>query len=265
MADVTFEDLQFSWFKKKFFEVSHINLNAYRDSQMIRRINFYLQAKGMKNFVEFYKRLEKDNLLLEDFKNFLTINVSSFFRDSDKWETLKKTIMPLLFEKKNFCKAWSAGCSIGCELYSLAILLEEEKKQKSIRYSILASDIEQDALEKAERGMYTPEHTKDVPIEIFGGYFEKQGQFVKVKDFLKEHVRFQRHDLVSEPFECPYDLILCRNVVIYFDEGAKAKLYRNFHQALRNGGVLFLGASEVIFNSETIGFNTHSMSFYIKR
>ena len=265
MADTTFENLQFSWFKKKFFDMTHVNLNAYKDSQMIRRINFYLQAKGMKNYAEFHKKLEKDNQLLEDFKNFLTINVSSFFRDSDKWDTLKKTILPELFERKNSCKAWSAGCSFGCELYTLAILLEEAKKEKSTRYSILASDIEKDVLEKAGSGVYVPEHTKDVPREILDEYFEKQGQFLKVKEFLKKHIKFQKHDLLSDPFDSAYDLILCRNVVIYFDEGAKAKLYRNFHQALRSGGALFLGASEVIFNCETIGFNSHSMSFYIKR
>lgn len=265
MADVTFENLQFSWFKKKFVDLTHINLNAYKDNQMTRRINFYLQAKGMKNFAEFYKKLEIDNQLLEDFKNFLTINVSSFFRDSDKWDTMKKTIIPELFEGKNSCKAWSAGCSIGCELYSLAILLEEVKKEKAVRYSILASDIEQDVLEKAANGVYVPEHTKNVSKEILDEYFEKEGQFLKVKDFLKKHIKFQHHDLLSQPFDSSYDLILCRNVVIYFEEEAKAKLYRNFHQALRNGGVLFLGASEVIFNCEAIGFNSLSMSFYLKK
>jgi chemotaxis protein methyltransferase CheR len=260
------QDLLYSWFKKKFFELSGIDLNSYKDNQTKRRIYSYLQNKEIKNLVEFYKNLKIDKNLLEDFKNFLTINVSYFFRDIEKWKELKNKYLPEILNNNKNIKIWSAGASIGCEPYTVAILLEEYKKINNLNYSILATDIDVSALNKAKIGIYNTETLKYVEEDILKNYFikEQNGDF-KIVERIKKNIKFKIHDLNSDEFpENFFDIIICRNVVIYFDEEAKLKLYKRFHSVLKDGGILFIGASEIIFKNIELGFKNLSAGFYKK-
>lgn len=255
------QDLQYLWFKKNFYGLSGINLDDYKDTQMKRRINSFLQTKNMKNFVEFYKALKNDKKFLDDFKNFLTINVTYFFRDIDKWEEFKKNLQ-LLLSKNKILKIWSAGCSIGCESYTIAILCEE---YTDISYSVLATDIDTQALNQIETGIYNAETVKYVRDDILKKYFIKEinGNF-KIKENIRENITVHVHDLHNTEFKNDFDIIVCRNVLIYFDDDAKVKLYKAFHNALKQNGILFIGGSEIIFQYEKIGFKNLSMCFYQK-
>lgn len=265
MSMQDFTDLQYAWFKKKFLEFAGIQLDSYKDSQMKRRISAFMDNKGAKNYVEFFKRLETDKKAAEDFKNFLTINVSSFFRDAQKWEELQTSLLPEILHAHKILKIWSAGCSIGCEPYTMAILCEELKRLIPFEYTIYATDLDEDALKQAKTGTYAEDMVREVPDDCLKNYFTKEdGKKFKVKDMLKKNIHFQTLDLLKGDFKANFHLIACRNVVIYFDDAAKQKLYKRFYDALLKNGILFTGGSEIIFQCETIGFKNISMSFYRK-
>lgn len=260
-----YQDLQYAWFKKKFFALSGIQLDSYRDSQMKRRITAFMFNKGQKNFVEFFKQLEKDKKYAEDFKNFLTINVSSFFRDAAKWEELENMVLPEMLKTHKMLKIWSAGCSIGCEPYTAAMVCEELRRMIPFEYTIYATDLDEDALRQAKAGVYGEESLRHVPETVVKNYFTKEeGRKFKVKESLKKNIHFQGLDLHKGNFKANFHLIMCRNVVIYFDDDAKQKLYKGFCDALMRNGILFTGGSEIIFQCEAIGFKNISMSFYRK-
>lgn len=260
-------DLQYNWFKQSFHKLSGIDLNGYRDAQMKRRIKSFLISMGVGNFTELYKVLENDKKILENFKIYLTINVSYFFRDTEKWDEFRNKYLPLLLEKNKMLKIWSAGCSIGCEPYTLSILLEEYNKKCIFNYSILASDIDVQAVNLAKAGVYNAETLKYLKGSfVLQEYFAKEesGNF-KINDKARKNITFQINNLLSGDLtKANFDFILCRNVVIYFDESAKAKLYKKFYNALNNKGILFTGGSEIIFNCETLGFKNLAMCFYQK-
>ncbi len=259
------QDLQYAWFKRKFHEFSGIQLESYKDSQMRRRIAAFMTSKGAKNYVEFLKKLTADEKAAEDFRNFLTINVSSFFRDAAKWSELEAALLPDMLKTHKALKLWSAGCSIGCEPYTMAILCEELKRVLPFGYTIYATDIDDGALKKAKEGCYAADMVREVPERSLKAYFiNEDDKKFKVKDTVKKNVHFQSLDLLEGDFKVNFHLIACRNVVIYFDESAKQKLYGRFCGALVKGGILFTGGSEIIFQCEQLGLKNISMSFYRK-
>lgn len=259
------QDLQFLWFKKKFYELSGLNLSGYKDSQTKRRILSYIQHKGLNNYVEFYRTLEKDKDLLIEFSNFLTINVSYFYRDVERWDELKDRYLPQLLRHNKTLKIWSAGCSNGCEPYTIVFVLEEYKSDAFFTYSILATDIDSDALKQARDGVYIPEYLKYLNKRLIKEYFTAEnGTNFKIKESVKKQIRFEAGNLQKAHYRDNFDLIICRNVVIYFEEDEKTKLYYKFHQALNHGGILFVGGTEVLFQSEEVGFKNLSTGFYQK-
>lgn len=261
-------DLQFAWFKKKFYELSGLNLSGYKDEQTKRRITSYIQNKGMQNFVEFYRFLEKDKSLVDEFSNFLAINVSYFFRDAERWDELKNRYLPQVLHDKKTLRIWSAGCSNGCEPYTVAIVLEEYKQQNDavFTYSIRATDIDSEALKQAREGLYVPESVKYLKENMRKKYFTTaDGNISKINDSVKKHIRFETGNLQEYNCRGAFDFIICRNVVIYFEEDEKMKLYHRFHESLEKGGILFVGGTEVIFQPAAIGLKSLSAGFYQKQ
>ncbi|NSW82013.1 MAG: protein-glutamate O-methyltransferase CheR [Syntrophothermus sp.] len=256
------ENLGWDWFIKKFHEKSGIDLAAYKRPQMERRIGSFMRSVDARNYASFIKVLENDPVVYRKFLDHLTINVSEFFRNSNHWDILRKDIMPALIRQRAQVRAWSAGCSTGEEPYSLALLFQEHFPQRFEK--ILATDIDQDALEKAKTGLYLPKSLQAVPQAWVKKYFEEVNGYFRIKDELKNCVRFERHDLLKDRYPSNMDLILCRNVVIYFTEEAKEKLYRRFVDALRPGGVLFIGSTEQIFKAREIGLKSVATFFYEK-
>ncbi|MDD2510416.1 MAG: protein-glutamate O-methyltransferase CheR [Syntrophomonas sp.] len=254
--------LDWDWFIKKFEVLSKIDLKAYKRPQMERRINSFMRSVSVSDYKSFVDLLNNDKIVYRRFLDHITINVSEFFRNANHWEVLEKEIIPMLLKERNSLKVWSAGCSTGEEPYSLAILFQENGYPLS--GSILATDLDDEVLEKAGAGLYSNKAVQGLSPEQLKKYFESQGSYYRAKDELKKIIRFQKHDLLKDPFPRDYDLILCRNVVIYFTEPSKFRLYERFATALRIGGVIFIGSTEQIFQARELNFKSIATFFYQK-
>lgn len=250
------------WFIKQFHKMSHIDLNAYKRPQMERRINSFISSVDGIDYRSFIDLLKNDKQIYHKFIEHLTINVSEFFRNSNSWRIMEKEIIPLLYQSNNKLRVWSAGCSTGEEPYSLAMLFKERFNNKIDK--ILATDLDQEVLKKAVTGLYLEKSIQDMPESYFRRYFQKNGDYYKVSDDIQKMVTFKKHDLLKDPFPHKYDLILCRNVVIYFTEETKQKLYEKFAKALNLGGVIFIGGTEQIFRPAELGFKPLATFFYQK-
>jgi len=239
-------------------------LGCYKSTQMQRRLQTFLRRSGYSSWPAFFRAVQNDPEKLGQFRDYLTINVSYFFRDPDKWKCLREVILPELLRGHPKLRVWSAGCSRGHEPYSLAILLAEMTSLYR-PHQILATDVDGSALEWAQAGgPYSAEEVAHVPPDLLDRYFaQDDGYWVTSR--LRRKVSFRQQNLLAEPFapeEGEYDLIVCRNVVIYFTAEVKDQLYRRFYDVLRLGGVLFVGGTEIISKASNLGLEAIKMSFY---
>lgn len=239
-----------------------IDLALYKEAQMKRRLTSLYEKRGFNSFSEFFKGIEKNRELLDEFLDRMTINVSEFYRNGKRWEVLQDKIFPRLLQSNKRLKIWSAACSTGEEPYSLAMVLSNYLPLSQI--SILATDLDENAIAKAKAGVYPERSITEVPANIKTKYFDKEGSFYKVKDEIKRTVTFKKHNLLKDPYDHHYDLIVCRNVMIYFTEEAKDQIYQSFSKSLRSGGVLFVGSTEQIFNPSRYSFDIEDTFFYKK-
>jgi len=249
-------------FKQKLKVKTGIDLNEYKANQMQRRITNLMTRHSHKSYVEFFSSIENDKKAFADFIEYLTINVSEFFRTPEKFSELEAKVIPDLLSKSPKLNIWSAGCSIGAEPYSLAMILKD--MTPSAKHRILATDLDVEILNKARAGVYTINEIKNISTQRKNSYFKNEDDKYTVLDDIKSRIEFKRHNLLLDSFETGFDLILCRNVVIYFTEEAKDKLYRRFFAALKPGGVLFVGGTEAILNFRDIGFVSYLPFFYRK-
>lgn len=249
-------------FKEKLFAKSNINLNDYKPAQMQRRITNLMTRHGKSTYMDFFRLLETDSKIYKDFIDYLTINVTEFFRTPEKFVELENKVIPDLLAANSRLSIWSAGCSIGAEPYSLAMILME--KTPTVKHRILATDLDVEILTKAKNGVYSANELKNMPPARLSKYFRESAGLYHLQESVKERVEFQRHNLLLDKFDSGFDLILCRNVVIYFTEEAKDALYRRFFAALKPGGVLFVGGTEAILNFREIGFQHYVPFFYRK-
>ncbi|MBM7701722.1 CheR family methyltransferase [Metabacillus iocasae] len=240
-----------------------IDLSFYKEAQMKRRLTSLYEKKGFDDFHSFFKQLEKNPEMLAEFLDRMTINVSEFYRNAKRWEVLEKRILPDLTHNKKRLKVWSAACSTGEEPYTLAMILSSFYPLSQIE--ILATDLDENVIEKAKIGLYVERALQEVPASIKEKYFTKQGMFYKVNDQIQKTVTFKKHNLLANPFEQNFDLIVCRNVLIYFTEEAKNLLYQKFSDSLQPGGVFFVGSTEQIFNPQLYGFENADTFFYRKK
>jgi chemotaxis protein methyltransferase CheR len=257
----------YNFVKYKVIRLTGIDLNSYKSQQVQRRLESYLKRSGYANWPGFFRSIQDDPKALTKFKNYLTINVSAFFRDPNKFDLLRESVLPELLRGHPRLRVWSAGCSHGHEPYSLAIILSEATNVYN-RHFVLATDIDYDALERARAGgPYSADELTNVTPRLLGRYFERDSQTspkmtYRVNSTLRRKVSFCYHNLLADPFDQNFDLIVCRNVVIYFTSEVKQELYRRFYDALRPGGILFLGGTEVMSKAADIGFETLNVSFY---
>lgn len=256
-------DRDWEEFKSKFNIKSQIDLNQYKPAQMQRRITNLMTRHNVSRYMDFYQLLEKDEVLFRYFIDYLTINVTEFFRTPEKFVELEQKVIPDLLQQSPRLKIWSAGCSTGAEPYSMSIMLSELTPR--VKHQILASDLDVKMLAKAKEGVYQSNELKNVSPARMEKYFRKvDGDHCAVIPEVKMGINFQHHNLLLDKYESGLDLISCRNVVIYFTEEAKDKLYRRFLDALRPGGVLFVGGTEAILNFRDIGFQ-HYMPFFYRK
>ncbi|MGC8971017.1 MAG: CheR family methyltransferase [bacterium] len=249
-------------FKRKIKDLLGIDLDGYKDEQIKRRIKILMDRVGAKDFLAFYKAIEKDEKLRKDFIDKVTINVSEFFRNIDQFEVLKNKILPKLEKRFGFLNIWSAGCSYGNEPYSVAIILDELRIKS---YNILATDIDEEALRKAKEGIYRSEEMKNISHERLAKYFIKvDNDHYRIVDSIRTLVKFDRLDLLKDQYPKGMHLILCRNVIIYFTQEAKDYVFKKLAESLIGGGILFLGNTERIFNPLNYKLKPIDLFFYEK-
>lgn len=251
-------------FKRQVFTLTCIDLSAYKERQMKRRIDALIQKNGVKGYPTYVELLKKDKVKFEEFVNYLTINVSEFYRNPEQWDTLEKEILPYLMGKfgKNL-KIWSAACSTGDEPYSLVMLLSKFLPLSQIK--IIATDIDKQVLEKAKLGLYNEKSLKALPKAFQDQFFRKVGETsYQIKDEVKRCVEFKQHNLLKDTYPTNCDMIVCRNVLIYFTEEAKTEVFRKFNAALKKEGILFVGSTEQIIQPQTLGYTSRKSFFYDK-
>lgn len=245
----------------------NINLDHYKDQQMKRRLDSWLVRSDTNSWQAYFKQLRTDSEEVTKLSNYITINVSSFFRDTERWESLQKNVLPQLIReaqartRNQNLRIWSAGCSIGAEPYTLAMQLDEFGQRNG--YYMLASDIDHGAMEMARNGgPYRAEDAENISPEQKQKYMLSGEKSLQVKPEIIKRVTFKHVDLVEDSFEGNFDLIVCRNVVIYFTAETKTKLFRKFCESLRPGGILFIGGTEIIPRSSDIGLKNIGISLY---
>ncbi len=237
-----------------------IDLSQYKPAQVWRRVNGFATARGMADPDALMARCGQDAVLRQSFLDMLTINVSEFFRNPESWSLLVERFLRPMLKSQLSVRIWSAGCSLGYEPFTLAMLSRELSPATPVR--IQATDLDETTLARAQKATYTENQMAGVSEARRARFFRLDGDKWTVKPEIQAMVKFKRHDLLKDPFERPFDLICCRNVVIYFTEAAKAGLYRSFCEALRPGGILFLGATESIPNARAAGLEPAGLTFY---
>ncbi|MGI5836427.1 MAG: CheR family methyltransferase [Chloroflexota bacterium] len=256
------DDIAYAFFQRRVKALTGIDLTAYKSQQMRRRLGTLIARNKVANLYEYARVLEQP-AKLQEFLDFFTINVSEFFRIPEKFEYLERHIVPKIMVRGREFRVWSAGCSNGSEPYSLAMMLEDMAPNG--RWSVLATDVDRSILKKAQKGEgYSPADIRNVSNRRLQRYFQRDTSGYRVVDSLKRRIRFQHHDLLKDPFESGFQLILCRHVVIYFTEEAKDILYKKFADSLVEGGILFVGGTEIIPRAREIGLENVSISFYRK-
>jgi len=249
-------------FKKAILALTNIDLSCYKEKQMKRRIDSLISRNGYSGYEEYYHILVKDHEKLTQFVNYITINVSEFYRNPNQWIILEKEIIPMLLKKHSNIKVWSAACSTGEEPYSLVMLLTKFLPLGHIH--VLATDIDADAINKANKGIYTAKSLESVPQEFIDKYFQCIDKFFVIDSRIRSCVEFKQHDLLKDPFPENCHLILCRNVMIYFTEEAKAAVYKRLYDALHPDGVLFVGSTEQIIMPQRYKLQGIRSFFYKK-
>lgn len=250
-------------FKKKIYSLTKIDLNAYKERQMRRRINTLIGRHNMNSYNEFVSAIKSDSKLFEEFVNYLTINVSEFYRNPEQWKLLDEEIIPALIKRHGKrLTVWSAACSTGDEPYSLVMAFSKHIPINQIK--IIATDIDNQVLDKARLGIYSAKSIAGVPDEFKSKYFTPIGPSFQISDQIKKQVEFRKHDLLKDEYPKGCHLIVCRNVVIYFTDEAKDAIYSKFYKSLVSGGILFIGSTEQISNYKDFGYERLKSFFYTK-
>lgn len=250
-------------FKKSVYELTKIDLNSYKERQMKRRIDSLITKHKYTTYAEYVSVLKQNKVMFDEFVTYLTINVSEFYRNPEQWQLLEKEVLPSLLQKSPNIKIWSAACSTGDEPYSLVMLLSKFMPLSKIK--IIATDIDKQVLDKARMGLYNIKSLKGLPQEFITKYFTAvNASTYQIADSIKACVEFQHHNLLKDPYPSGMDLIVCRNVLIYFTEEAKDVIYKKFNQALKPNGILFVGSTEQIIQPQNLGYSTLKSFFYLK-
>lgn len=253
--------MDLKYFEQWVLKEYSIDLSAYKSNQLHRRILSLMSRVGANSVEEYIALLKQDPTQKQRFLDFITINVTEFFRNPEIFEELSKKVKSELSCSSGL-KIWSAACSIGAEPYSLAMIVDN--LNSGAKHRIIATDIDNTILQKAKNGEYVYSEVKNVPKPLLDKYFAINNDKYQVNSRIKGMVDFKKHDLILDNYESDFDLIVCRNVVIYFNQDTKDKIYKKFSASLKKGGLLFVGATESIYNYKEYGFEKTSTFIYKK-
>lgn len=252
--------LNFVFFNKWVEQNLGIRLDAYKEKQMQRRIGNIMTTFDCSTLEEYAKLLERDKTARNAFVEHLTINVTEFYRNREIFDSFEEVVKKTIIPRQTHPKIWSAACSIGAEPYTLAMILE----RNHIDGKIIATDIDKVILDKAREGIYKKSELKNVPSLDLKNYFTQENEDYLVKTNIKKYVTFKQHDLLKDSYEPMCDVIVCRNVTIYFKPDARDKVYHNFSDVLVSGGIIFTGATETINDCEQFGLRKIDSFIYQK-
>jgi chemotaxis methyl-accepting protein methylase len=234
------------------------DFRGYKQSTLTRRLGRRLRARGVQTYIDYARVLDNDQTEYDRLFMDLTINVTSFFRDEVAFNALEEVVLPALITKgeKNI-RIWSAGCATGEEPYSIAMLLMECLNWESgpREVFILATDIDNKALQRAREGLFTPKEVEGIRPAWLERYFYPDKDGFRVKPVLESLVTFEQHNLVSDPPYCELALVVCRNVLIYLNPMPQAQMIKSFYEGLKEGGFLLLGKSEIPVGETRTLFN----------
>jgi chemotaxis methyl-accepting protein methylase len=218
-----------------------VSCGSYKDKCLKRRIAVRMRARGIHTYEDYGTLLDQDEREYQELLDALTINVTKFFRNPETWNALRPYLVALA-RTRPALRVWSAGCASGEEPYTIAVLATEVLGEATA--AIDATDVDRLSLERTRQAKYPESAFTEMPADLKRRYFHDGEPVPPVRDA----VRVLAHDLTREPPPRPlYDLIVCRNVVIYFERRAQERLFQLFVNALPPGGVLLLGKVETLF------------------
>ncbi|MGH2859955.1 MAG: CheR family methyltransferase [Solirubrobacteraceae bacterium] len=227
-------------------QLTGIDLSQYKRPQMERRLRTFYANKGVNSLTGAIERLRSDPAQLEQLLDRITINVSQLWRNPEQWELIQSHLLPALAEKGQV-RAWSAGCSYGAEAYTLATLCHVALP--GTRVSIQGTDIDKRMVERARLGVFSVDDARTAPEKLMNIGFDRVEDGWRAKLKLRAMTRFDAGDLLQMQLRVSsYDLILCRNTVIYFAEPIRDELHARLADALRPGGYLVIGSTERVSN-----------------
>jgi chemotaxis protein methyltransferase CheR len=225
---------------------------SYKEKCLRRRIAVRMRARGVHTYDDYARILDADADEYERLLDVLTINVTKLFRNWDAYASIAANVVPVLWHRTTpLIRVWSAGCSSGQEPYSLAVLFHRHAATSGMlpqieRVRILGTDIDRQCLAAAERGQFEAADFSDTPDELRTRYFSATSPSV-VAPGVRNLVRFERRDLLGEPAPAgPFDLVVCRNVLIYFDRDTQERVFEKFYESLAPDGFLVLGKVETL-------------------
>ncbi len=250
IADIT--NKEFGRVQSLVYQTAGISLGKSKKALVVSRLSRYLKQNNLNHYDDLLDMLPNNNQLLSDVINSISTNVTYFFREQEHFDFLYDTIVPQATSQRTI-KIWSAGCSTGEEPYSIAICVSEALKNLhlNIDIKILATDLSTNVIKKAQYGAYKPNAAKSIPMGTKKRYFDEEDGMLRIKKFIREMVTFRFFNLKSDiDLVERFDLIVCRNVMIYFDKVMRDHVLDIFYKALKPEGFLFIGHSESIYNSK---------------
>jgi chemotaxis protein methyltransferase CheR len=228
--------------------------NQYRDTFIKRRLAIRMHANNVDSYREYARLLKREPTEYDELIGALTITFSEFFRDISVFEYFRRTVLPSLIQdkrrkKQKIIRIWSAGCASGEETYSIALLLRDFLGPNLGNFLIFVhgTDIDIECLEKAKTGLYSYEEVKGVRKDFLSRYFVMDKGKYKVSEEIKRIVKFEKHDLISGKPLGHFDVIVCRNVSIYFSRAMHEKFYMILSNALNKDGFLVIGKTEMLY------------------
>lgn len=250
------------------FQVSGIVLSEAKKELVYSRIARRIRALGLTRFSEYCEYLDKEqDKELSEFINSITTNLTSFFRESHHFEFLAKEIIPQWRNKKSEpIRIWSSACSTGPEPYSIAITLRKNMKVDAHNVKILATDLDSDVLQRAKSGEYPLKDVEVLPRDYHSCFYRNEDAAkARIKEEYKKLIQFNRLNLLGPwPMKKKFDVIFCRNVVIYFNKETQVELFNRLHDALKPGGYLMIGHSENLYGANHL-FKPLGRTIYQKK
>ena len=240
---------EFRQFLDKLSARYNFDFREYKETSLARRIRARMAQVHVDSFVAYSHFLDANPNEHVALFNTILINVTNFFRDPDAWTTLAEDVIPKILEEVGDTRSiriWSAGCSSGEEPYSIAMVLAEHLGEAADNYSIkiYGTDVDEEALTAARHALYRTEQVKDVPDRLLERYFTRDGQLYRFRRDIRRWCIFGSHNLTQAPPLSHIDLLVCRNVLIYFRAELQERILNRFHYSIREDGYLFLGRSE---------------------